>query len=99
MRFITLLLSSVIYCFLPVVESSTEESDIVFIGRPKIRTAMNGQLNPGHETLSGNKGEEFLCVITKENGRYFWKSRDGYEVRVKIHGSFIDFQRLDRLLT
>ena len=75
----------------------------VFVGHPTVRVMAAGVAGKNLkgkiplEKISPEKKEEFACVIVKRGNKYFWKSRDGYEVHKRLWGTYTEFRRLDRL--
>ena len=74
----------------------------MFVGHPTVRLVAMGTLDEKFagkiplEQVPPEKRQEFACVIVKRGNKYFWKSRDGYEVTQHRVGSYIEFRRLDR---
>ena len=75
---------------------------VVFVGHPDVSLMVAGELK---ESLKGKiplrkltpeEKEEYACVIIKQSDKYFWKSREGYEVTRHLGRGGIMFRRLDR---
>ena len=69
----------------------------VFIGLPETRTTVSG-MEEDTEVLKLTSDEvlEYLCVISKKGGKYFWTSRDNREVEKIEDLGYITFRMLDR---
>lgn len=69
-------------------------SSVVLIGYPAIRS----QNVIGQNTttaLDGKTADEYLCMVTKKAGRYFWASRENKEMVKNAAGGFITYAAKD----
>ena len=75
---------------------------VVFVGHPDVSLLGAGELKESLkgkiplEKLAPEEKEEYACVIIKRGDKYFWKSREGYEVTRHWGRAGIMFRRLDR---
>lgn len=75
---------------------------VVFVGHPDVSLLGAGELKESLkgkiplEKLTPEEKEEYACVIIKRGDKYFWKSREGYEVTRHLGRYGITFRRLDR---
>ena len=97
----------VLVVFLVAISISMTGADYheikVFVGDPNVMLLGAGTLK---ESLKGKiplekippeKRDELACVIVRRGDKYFWKSREGYEVaRQRMPDGDIMFRRLDR---
>jgi hypothetical protein len=67
---------------------------VVFMGFPSRRSA-NMIGNNETSTLEEKDSKEYLCMITRKNGKLFWASRDNKEMAINVSGSFVVFSALD----
>lgn len=67
---------------------------VVFVGMPK-RRSMNQIGNDVSGTLDERESQEYMCMITRKGGRYFWPTRENKEVRRTVSGDFVIFNALD----
>ncbi len=79
-----------------LTHNQAQQEIIVFRGIPEVGMAYNGLEDGVIQKLDTARVHNLDCVITKIGDKYFWKSRDGYEVEKIVGGTFITFQRLDR---
>ncbi|MBI1927251.1 hypothetical protein HYR99_23790 [Candidatus Poribacteria bacterium] len=75
---------------------STQDEVIVFVGHPKVKMLADGVKDGVLEEVPQEKVVEFSCVISKIGDKYYWTSRDKWEVMKIKSGAFITFKRLDR---
>ena len=76
---------------------------VVFVGHPDVSLVGAGELKESLkgkiplEKLTPEQKEKSACVIIRRGDKYFWKSRDGYEVsKQRMPSGDIMFRRLDR---
>ncbi len=74
----------------------------VFVGHPSVRLgaagvwdeSMKGKIQL--EKIPTEKKEEYACIIVKRGDKYFWKSRENYEVTKHLIGAYVEYRRPDR---
>ena len=62
--------------------------EVVYTGTPMVR--LSGE--PGafsEELLSAREADEYKMEISRQEGRYFWKSRENRELRVSRSGVYV----------
>ena len=63
--------------------STAMAAGIVFVGKP-LKSSTMGTEN----TLSPDKQEEYKVVITENEGRYYWATRENTELKKTTSGAF-----------
>lgn len=71
-----------------------ERSDVVFMGFPSVRSANKIGLNQT-SSVSGDESKEYLCLINRKGGKYYWSSRDNKELSKRFSGDFVIFSAID----
>jgi hypothetical protein len=67
-----------------------EEPIIEFRGMPQRVTSVGCQ-KTSDKAISTEKAEEFICLIHKIDGRYYWASRENRELLKVQSGCFINY--------
>ena len=78
---------------LPLV-SQPSLTNVVFLGFPS-RRSLNQIGNNETKSFTGKEHEEFLCMVSKKDGEYFWTSRDNKRVIRNVSGAFVIYTALD----
>ncbi|MBU0573842.1 MAG: hypothetical protein KKH83_05145 [Candidatus Margulisbacteria bacterium] len=60
----------------------------LFVGTPKIKISEGG-IDRVVENMPEDKANEYLCVISEEDEKYFWTSRENNELIPIKSGAFI----------
>ena len=74
----------------------------VFVGHPAVRLGVAGVWDESMkgkiqlERIPSEKKEEYACIIVKRGDKYFWKSRENYEVTKHLIGAYVEYRRPDR---
>lgn len=95
-KVVTLIFILLSLTFVPL--TSTQDAVIIFIGFPKVGMRTNGLVDGVLQELSKEKviEDKLGCMISKLGNKYYWTSRDNWEVEKIVRGAFITFKRLDR---
>jgi len=83
--------AALLFHALVVAQTST---GVVFMGFPQ-RRSVNTIGNNETEFLKEQDSKEYLCMISRKDGRYFWSSRNGKEMTKTISGAFVIFSAID----
>ncbi len=65
----------------------TFAQEIVINATPKSRVTSSSK-ETNREVLNESKQNEFRLLITKQNGKYYWTTRDNKELSYTISGAF-----------
>ena len=96
MKQLLVLLLILSFAFVPFVSTQQDEV-VIFVGYPEVKIVAAAKDLPGmFSKISTEKTFEFRCEIVKRGDKYYWKSRDNYEVVRELTGAFVEFRRLDR---
>lgn len=103
-RHVEMLLLVALFLIISISMTGADYHEIeVFVGHPSVMLVGTGTLKEELkgkiplEKLSPEKKKELACVIIKRGDKYFWKSREGYEVaKLRMPGGDLIFRRLDR---
>ena len=74
----------------------------VFVGHPTVRLVAAGTWDESMkgkiqlEKVPTEKKDEFACIIVKRGDKYFFKSRQNYEVTKHFIGAYVEYRRPDR---
>ncbi|NWF84208.1 MAG: hypothetical protein HXY18_10300 [Bryobacteraceae bacterium] len=77
----------------PLLAQPTPTS-MVFVGFP-LHRSMNLLGNNETTMLEKQESDEYVCMITRKNGKHYWSSRDRQELIKNISGDFVIFTALD----
>ncbi len=80
--------------WLGTYKSIKAEARPIFIGRPIISTTVNGE-HTEVKQIPAFKVKESECIITEENGRFFWATRGNKELTKHFSGEYLTFFAVD----
>ena len=93
---LSVLLISVVFSQAQFQFTPTATVKTIFIGLPQTGMAFNGLEDGKLIRLSPERANKLDCVIIKKGDKYFWTSRDNYELEKVVGGAYITFKRLNR---
>ena len=73
-----------------VLALPSEAKQLVFKGTPLVNVALDSD-TATRNVLKNGKKHEFALLITKENGKYLWESREQRELVKVDSGAFTHF--------